>query len=193
MSENSKQNDIVTDILNDAFDKEWDVFSPEEYKHQLAETQAEVKKLTPDEEKTKMNKRMNLRVQATALYRKDRHGSKATRKRYFQAFCYACDYLADTCNLQKVSNITPTHFRKVTEYWKSYKAPSTIQTELSGFRKYCEYAGCKHKMPENKELKLPKRESKKYNRGWLLTEYQKARELAEFMNRFDVRDGLDLG
>ena len=92
-----------------------------------------------------------------------------------------------------MSNITPTHFRKVVECWKSYKAPSTIQTEVSGFRKYCEYAGCKHKMPENKELKLPKREPQKYNRGWLLTEYQKARELAESMNRFDVRDGLDLG
>lgn len=193
MDENSKQNDIVTEILDEAFNKEWDTFSPEEYKHQLAETLAEVKKLTPDEEKTKMNRRMNLRVQATAHYRKDRHKSRATRKRYFQAFCYACDYLADTCNLQKVSNITPKHFRKVTEYWKSYKAPSTIQTELSGFRHYCKLAGCKHKMPENKELKLPKREPKKYNRGWLLTEYQKAREIAEFMNRFDVRDGLDLG
>lgn len=193
MSKNTKQNDIVTEILDAAFDKPWQVYSPEEFKCQLAETQAEVKKTTPEQEATKMHKRMNLRVQATALYRKDRHKSKATRKRYFQAFCYACDYLADTCNLQKVSNITPTHFRKVTEYWKSYKAPSTIQTELSGFREYCEYAGCKHKMPENKELKLPKREPKKYNRGWLLTEYQKARELAESMNRFDVRDGLELG
>ena len=193
MSENSKQNDIVTEILDAAFNKDWDDYSPEEYKHQLAETQAEVKKLTPEKEKTKTNRRMNLRVQATGIYRRDRHGSKATSKRYFQAFCYACDYLADTCNLQKVSNITPTHFRKVVEYWKSYKAPSTIQTEVSGFRKYCEYAGCKHKMPENKELKLPKREPKKYNRGWLLNEYQKARELAESMNRFDVSDVLYLG
>ena len=107
MSESSKQTDIVTEILDTAFNKVWDDFSPEEYKRQLAETQAEVKKLTPEQEATKMHKRMNLRVQATALYRKDRHGSKATRKRYFQAFCYACDYLADTCNLQKVSNITP--------------------------------------------------------------------------------------
>jgi len=65
MSDSSKQNDRVTEILNDAFDKEWDVFSPEEYKHQLAETQAEVKKLTPEQEATKMHKRMNLRVQAT--------------------------------------------------------------------------------------------------------------------------------
>ena len=147
MSENSKQNDIVTEILDEAFNKDWDTFSPDEYKHQLAETQAEMKKQTPDEEKSKMNKCMNLRVQATAIYRKDRHGSKATHKRYFQAFCYACVYLADTdtCNLQKVSNITPTHFSKVVEFWKSYKAPSTIQTEVSGFRKYCEYAGCKHK------------------------------------------------
>ena len=193
MSNNTKKNDIVTDILDAVFDKPWAVYSPEEFKHQLAETQAEVKKLTPEQEATKMNKRMNLRVQATAIYRKDRHGSEATRKRYYQAFCYACDYLADTCNLQKVSNITPTHFRKVTEYWKSYKAPSTIQTELSSFRKYCEYVGCKHKMPENKELRLPKREPKKHNRGWLLTEYQKARELADFMRRYDVRDGLDLG
>ena len=62
MDENSKQNDIVTEILDAAFDKDWDVFSPEEYKHQLAETQAVVKKLTPDEEKSKMNRRMNLRV-----------------------------------------------------------------------------------------------------------------------------------
>lgn len=178
MSENTKQNDIVTEILDAAFAKDWDDFSPEEYKHQLAESQAEVKKLTPEQEAKKMNKRMNLRVQATALYRKDRHGSKATRKRYFQAFCYACDYLADTCNLQKVFNITPMHFRKVTEYWKSYKAPSTVYTELSGFRHYCKLAGCKHPMPQNKELKLTKREPQKYNRGWLLTEYQKAREIA---------------
>lgn len=62
MDENSKQNDKVTEILDEAFNKEWDTFSSEEYKHQLAETQAEVKKLTPDEEKTKMNKRMNLQV-----------------------------------------------------------------------------------------------------------------------------------
>ena len=193
MSENLKQNDIVTEILDAAFDKPWAVYSPEEFKRQLAETQDEVKKLTPEQETTKMHKRMNLRVQATAIYKKDRHGSEATRKRYYQAFCYACDYLADTCNLQKVSNITPTHFRRVVEYWKSYKAPSTIQTEVSGFRKYCGYAKCKHKMPENKELKLPKREPKKYNRGWLLTEYQKAKELAGSMRRYDVRDGLDLG
>lgn len=62
MSESSKQNDIVTEILDEVFNKDWDTSSPEEYKHQLAETQAKVKKLTPDEEKPKMNKRMNLRV-----------------------------------------------------------------------------------------------------------------------------------
>lgn len=39
MSENSKQNDIVTEILDAAFNKDWAVYSPEEYKHQLAETQ----------------------------------------------------------------------------------------------------------------------------------------------------------
>ncbi len=86
MSNNTKKNDIVTDILDAAFDKPWAVYSPEEFKHQLAETQAEVKKLTPEQEATKMHKRMNLRVQATAIYRKDRHGSEATRKRYYQAF-----------------------------------------------------------------------------------------------------------
>ena len=177
MSERSQ----LTEILDAAFDKPWDVYSPEEYKHQLAETQAEIRKLTPEQEMKKMNKRMNLRVQATAIYRKDRNKSKATRARYYQAFCYACDYLADNCNLQKVSNITPTHFRKVVEHWKKTKAANTILTEVSGFRKYCEYAGCKHPMPKNKELKLPKRES------------QKAKELAESMGRFDVIDVLDLG
>ncbi len=103
MSENSKQTDIVTDILDAAFDKPWDVYSPEEYKHQLAKAQAEIRKLTPEQEMKKMNRRMNLRVQATAIYRKDHNKSRATRARYYQAFCYTCDYLADTCNLQKVS------------------------------------------------------------------------------------------
>ena len=186
-------NERLTEILDEAFHKPWEVYSPEEYKRQVTETIAEIQKITPEEEKKKMNKRMSLRVQATALYRKDRSGSKATRWRYYQAICYACDYLADNRNLQKVSNITPTHFREVVEYWKSYKAPNTIHTEVTGFRKYCGYAGCKHKMPENKELKLPKREPKKYNRGWLPEEYEKARNLAEQMRRFDVRDGLDLG
>ena len=186
-------NERLTEILDNAFHKPWEVYSPEEFKRQLAETISEVSKLTPDKEKSRMNKRMSLRVQATALYRKDKLGSRATRWRYYQAFCYACDYLADTRNLQKVSNITPTHFREVVEYWKSYKAPNTIHTEVCGFRKYCGYAGCKHKMPDNKELKLPKREPKKYNRGWLIEEYEKARNLAEDMRRFDVRDALDIG
>lgn len=189
MSDSSK----LTEVLDEAFKKPWEVFSQEEFKRQIAATQAKIQKLTPEQEKTKMNKRMNLRVQATALYRKDNTKSKATRWQYYQAFCYACDHLADTCSLQKVSNITPTHFRMVVEHWKSSKAPNTVYTELSGFRHYCELAGCKHPMPQNKELKLTKRNPTEYNRGWLTQEYEKARELAERMNRFDVRDGLDLG
>lgn len=55
MSESSKKNDIVTEILDEAFNKDWDTFSPEEYKHQLAETQAEVKKLTPDKKPSVKN------------------------------------------------------------------------------------------------------------------------------------------
>lgn len=189
MSDSSK----LTDILDTAFNKPWDVYSNEEYKHQMEETKAEIRKMTPEQEMKKMNKRMNLRVQATAIYRKDRNKSKATRARYYQAFCYACDFLADTTNLQKVSNITPTHFRMVVEHWKKTKASNTVLTEVSGFRKYCEYAGCKHPMPKNKELNLPRREPTKYNRGWMLHEYQKARNLAELMGRFDMRDGMDLG
>ena len=193
MSNNTKENNIVTDLLDEAFNKPWEVFSPEEYKRQIEDTKARLDAATPAEKQKIMNKRFNLRGQATALYRKDRQKSKATSARYFQAFCYACDYLADTCNLQKVSNMTPTHFRKVAEHWKNTKAPSTVYTELSGFRHYCKLAGCKHPMPQNKELKLTKRKPTEYNRGWLLTEYQQARELAKSMNRFDVRDGLDLG
>lgn len=140
-----------------------------------------------------MNKRMNLRIQVTAIYKKDRHGSQATRKRYYQAACYACDYIAGTCNLQKFSNFQPKHFREVAEYWKTTKELNTVYTELTGLRKYCEYAGCKYKMPENKELNLPKREPTKYNRAWLPHEIQKAKELAETMGRFDVRDAIEVG
>ena len=114
MSENSKQNDIVTEILDAAFNKDWDDFSPEEYKHQLAETQAEVKKLTPEQQATKMHKRMNLRVQATAIYRKDRHGSRATRKRYFQAFCMPAIILPIPVICKRCQTLHP---RTSAEWW----------------------------------------------------------------------------
>lgn len=68
MSESSKQTDIVNDILDAVFDKPWAVYSPEEYKHQLAETQAEVKKRTPDEETKKMNKPLNIEKQPVSWY-----------------------------------------------------------------------------------------------------------------------------
>ena len=84
MDESSKQNDIVTEILDAAFNKDRDDFSPEEYKHQLAETQAEVKRLTPDKEKTKTNRRINLRVQATGIYRRDRTEAGQPEKGIFK-------------------------------------------------------------------------------------------------------------
>lgn len=189
MSNSSK----LTNILDQAFDKPWEKYSAEEYKIQLEETKSKVRELTPEQELKLMNKRMNLRIQVTAIYKKDRHGSKATRKRYYQAACYACDYIAGTCNLQKFANFHPKHFREVTAYWKTTKELNTVYTELTGLRQYCEYAGCKYKMPENKELNLPKREPTKYNRAWLPHEIQRVKELAETMGRFDVRDAIELG
>lgn len=53
MSESSKQTDIVNDILDAVFDKPWAVYSPKEYKHQLAETQAEVKNKHPMKKRRK--------------------------------------------------------------------------------------------------------------------------------------------
>ena len=103
------------------------------------------------------------------------------------------DYIAGTCNLQKFANFHPKYFREVAAYWKTTKETNTIYTELTGLRKYCEYAGCKYKMPENKELNLPKREPTKYNRAWLPHEIQRVKELAETMGRFDVRDAIELG
>ena len=76
MREISKKMDIVTDILDAAFDKPWEKYSAEEYKIQLEETKSKVRKLTPEQELKLMNKRMNLRIQVTAIYKKDRHGSQ---------------------------------------------------------------------------------------------------------------------
>ena len=142
MSNSSK----LKNILDQAFDKPWEKYSAEEYKIQLEETKSKVRELTPEQELKLMNKRMNLRIQVTAIYKKDRHGSQATRKRYYQAACYACDYIAGTCNLQKFANFHPKHFREVAEYWKTTKGTNTIYTELAGLRQYCEYAGCKYKI-----------------------------------------------
>lgn len=125
-------NERLTEILDEAFHKPWEVYSPEEYKRQVTETIAEIQKITPEEEKKKMNKRMSLRVQATALYRKDRSGSKATRWRYYQAICYACDYLADNRNLQKVSNITPTHFREVERCERLQRFGKLLSSQKAG-------------------------------------------------------------
>ena len=48
-------------------------------------------------------------------------------------------------------------------------------------------------MLTNKVLKLPKREPTKYNLAWLPHEIAKAKQLAEIMGWFDVRDAIDLG
>ena len=106
----------LTNILDNAFDKPWEKYSAEEYKIQLEETKFKVREMTPERELKMMYKRVNLRIQVTAIYKKDRRGSNATRKRYYQAACFACDYIADTCNLQKFANFQPKHFREVAEH-----------------------------------------------------------------------------
>lgn len=47
MSDNEK----LTEILDNAFHKRWEIYSPEEYKRQIADTISEVQRLTPDEKK----------------------------------------------------------------------------------------------------------------------------------------------
>ena len=47
-------NERLTEILDNAFHKPWEVYSPEEFKRQLAETISEVSKLTPDKEKSRI-------------------------------------------------------------------------------------------------------------------------------------------
>ena len=70
--------------------------------------------------------------------------------------------------------------------------PSYIDTELSCIRFVHNHSGSKNILPENKELKLQKREPTKYNRSLLESEIAAIMARAIGMKRYDVAMGVTI-
>ncbi len=107
MSNSIKHTNLLTEILDAAFDKEWDVYSPEEYKRQIKETQADIRELTPEQEIKKMNKRMNLRVQATAFIEKIIRTARQRKQDIFKRFAMLATILQITLICRKLPTLHP--------------------------------------------------------------------------------------
>ena len=119
-------------------------------------------------------------------------GSYKTRERYYNSCKRFCEFLAVEFRVQKFLNVNEKHIFAYAEHMKSYKAPSTIHTELSGIRKVYEWLGGKNNLPGNEKLDLPKRQVGVFDKSWTPEEYSRAIVLGKSMGRDDVYYGLKI-
>lgn len=134
----------------------------------------------------------NLYAQLDALRRRDNTKSHKTRARYHETAKHFCKFAAENFGLQKFKNMNAKHFRAFAEYLKAEKKPTTVQTELAGLRHFYNLSGGTNRLPENKDLDLEKRSTGEINFAWLPHEIKSAIEVAEKMNRLDVRDAINI-
>ena len=74
----------------------------------------------------------NLLAQVERVFRHSRQGSIQTRRRYKEAVCRFCYFLAEVYHLERLANIAPKHIFAYAEFLKeSGKAASTIKTDLA--------------------------------------------------------------
>ena len=116
-------------------------------------------------------------------------GSYKTRESYYNTCKIFCEFLAVEFRMQKFLNVNEKHILAYAEHMKSYKALSTIRTELSAIRKVYEWLGGKNKLPGNEKLDLPKRQVGVFDNSWTPEEYRAAIALGKSMGRDDVYYG----
>ena len=77
----------------------------------------------------------NLLAQVERVFRHCRQGSIQTRRRYKEAVCRFCYFLAEVYHVERVANIAPKHIYAYTEFLKeNRRAASTIKTDLAAIR-----------------------------------------------------------
>ncbi|WML35642.1 tyrosine-type recombinase/integrase [Clostridium sp. OS1-26] len=134
----------------------------------------------------------NLEAQIDKLFRENNRKSIKTRYRYKDATCRFCQWLSETTNIKKFSNIKSKHIYMYVDFMKTKYAPGTIKMELSGIRFFYSLTGSKERLPENEKLNLEQRTFGGVKRSWSEEEIEKAIALAEKMNRIDVVMALKL-
>ena len=103
------------------------------------------------------------------MFRHCRQGSIQTRRRYKEAVCRFCYFLAEVYHVERVANIAPKHIYAYTEFLKeNRRAASTIKTDLAAIRFFHDQLPSrKHsKLPTNAMLDLERRSFGKVDRTW---------------------------
>ena len=111
----------------------------------------------------------NLLAQVERVFRHCRQGSIQTRRRYKEAVCRFCYFLAEVYHVERVANIAPKHIFAYTEFLKENgRAASTIKTDLAAIRFFHDQLPSrKHpKLPTNAMLDLERRSFGKVDRTW---------------------------
>lgn len=140
------------------------------------------------------NMKLNLMVQVDKLRKHCRQNSIKTRRRYYQATERFCEFLAEVYHLQKFSNIKPRHLVHYAEYMKERGySPAMVRTDLSAIRFFCNLAGNKNQLPDNRMLNLEKRTVGTIDRAWTEREIALAVVVAAEMGREDVVAFLKMG
>lgn len=117
-----------------------------------------------------------LMTQLDRISRHNRQGSFRTKDRYFQAMKRFCRFLADGFNLQKLVNIDARHLNAYTKKLQAEKkSASTIKTDLSAIRFWCDKIGLKRPLPDNDHLavKLERRSFGGVDRTWSRGEFDR--------------------
>jgi len=137
------------------------------------------------------NIRGNLTKQVDALFRHSNEKSIKTRYRYRAAVERFCGFLAKEYRLQKLSNVKGKHLKSYIEGLKEDGvSPSTIKTDVSAIRFFHRLSGSKNRLPDNKVMDIPKRQTGKLDRAWTRNEVQGAVQLALGMGREDIAYGI---
>ena len=116
----------------------------------------------------------NLSVQFDKIFKHNRQGSYKTRQRYKEAFTRFLHFLADEYRVERIANIAPKHVvAYVARLQERGLASAYLKTELSGIRFYHDQIpNARHKLPDNKNLNLHKRQFGQVDRTWSEREFE---------------------
>lgn len=85
----------------------------------------------------------NLLAQVERVFRHSRQGSIQTRRRYKEAVCRFCYFLAEVYRLERLANIAPKHIFAYAEFLKENgKAASTWNSQENRTPNMSGYATC---------------------------------------------------
>lgn len=118
----------------------------------------------------------NLLAQVERVFRHSRQGSIQTRRRYKEAVCRFCYFLAEVYRLERLANIAPKHIFAYAEFLKEGgKAASTIKTDLAAIRFFHDQMPQVkyHTLPDNSMLDLERRSFGKVDRTWSEREFNR--------------------